>query len=621
MYNTYSIWKYLFIFGICVVGFLYSVPNVYMDEPAIQLSVDNNKEISNKILAQIKDNLANQNIQIKDTINGQNTYISFYDNDSQLQAIDIINNMDIKVKAALTLVPTVPAWLQYINAYPMKLGLDLRGGVHLLIEVDIDSVIKKRQDALSKNFKKELRNNRIRYKTVTFNAKDNTLTAFFNSSAESKQALSILASSIRDVEILEEQRGDDYVLIASYTANALNEIRQHTIEQTMATLRNRVNELGVSEAIVMQQGANRIAVDLPGIQDANRAKSIVGGTATLEFHLQNRSHDAYDAQNTGVVPAGTKLMVFKNMPVLIDTDIILSGDAIAFAVSSFDEMGQPSVNISLGSGDDSRFNKITRDNINNNMPILFIETKTVTKKINGKLIKTKQRSEKIISLATIRSALGSNFSITGITNPNEARDLALLLRAGSLPAAVEIVEETTVGPTLGMENIKKGLESLAIGLILVMLFMVVYYRVLGLFANIALVLNLFLLVALLSWIGATLTLPGIAAIVLTLGMAIDANVLIYERIREELRAGSQVALAINAGYDRAFATILDANLTTLIVAMVLLAIGTGPIQAFAITLIIGLMTSMFTGVICTRAMVNLLYGGNNVSSISIGIRR
>ncbi len=622
MHNKYSIWQYVAIFAICVIGILYSIPNIYLDEPAIQISVNGyNQSISEKTTAKIKANFKKNNIETKSFVfENDDAYIRFHDTDTQLKAIDVVKqNLDENVTAALTLLPTTPKWLQMIHADPMKLGLDLRGGVHLLLEVDINSIIKRKEEALVRTVKKELRKARIRYDGVSSNSAQHSIKVKFKDLALRDQAYKIIKKEMSDVELKTSLVNGSYNLDATYSSQSLNEMRQNTIEQTMSTLRGRVNELGVAEAIVQQQGSNRVSVDLPGIQDAARAKSILGGTATLEFHLQDIENSAQDAAQSGIIPAGSKLYDYEGRPYLIKREVILSGDSITSAMSSFDEMGQPSVNISLGGGGESKFNRVTRDNIGRAMPILFIETKMTHKVVDGKEVKKRKKIEKIISAAVIQSALPGNFRITGLPDPNEARDLALLLRAGALPAPVDIVEESTVGPSLGMENIQRGLVSLAVGMIIVIILMMLYYRVLGFIADIALILNLFLLVSLLSWIGATLTLPGIAAIVLTLGMAIDANVLIYERIREELRNGITVQAAIYSGYDRAFVTIVDANLTTLIVAVVLLAMGSGPIQAFAVTLILGLITSMFTGLACTRAIINLVYGERKLDKLSIGI--
>ena len=409
-------------------------------------------------------------------------------------------------------------------------------------------------------------------------------------------------------------------LLATLSPGDLNNIRQNTIDQTMAILRNRVNELGVGEAVVQQQGSTRVAVDLPGIQDAAHAKQILGGTATLQFHMVDNDNDAQIAQRTGAVPMASKLFMMSNQPILLKRQVVLSGDSITSAVSSFDQQtATPAVQIQLGGGGESYFSKVTRENVGKRMAIVFVETKTIMGKDGDISKRTTKHEERIISAPVIQSALGNNFQITGLTDSKEATNLSLLLRAGALPAAIYSVEERTVGPSLGKENIRRGIISLEVGMGLILVLMLVYYRFFGVVANIALVLNLILLCAVLSMIDATLTLPGIAGIVLTVGMAVDANVLIYERIREELRHGMSPQAAIYAGYERAFATILDANVTTFIVAIVLFSIGTGPIKGFAVTLSIGLLTSMLTGVTYTRAIVNWFYGSRNIKKLSIGI--
>jgi preprotein translocase subunit SecD len=409
-------------------------------------------------------------------------------------------------------------------------------------------------------------------------------------------------------------------LTASLSGAELNNIRQNTIEQTMGILRNRVNELGVGEAVVQQQGATRVSVDLPGIQDAARAKQILGGTATLQFHLVDQDHDPLIAKQTGAVPLDSKLYMMDDRPILLKRQVVLSGDSITSAVSSFDQQTATSaVLIQLGGGGEAYFTKITRENIGKRMAIVFVETKTDMETVSGKEKRVTHREERVISAPVIQNALGNNFQITGLSDSKEASNLSLLLRAGALPAAIYTVEERTVGPTLGQENIRRGIISLEVGMGLILVLMLVYYRFFGLVANVALLLNIILLCALLSIIGATLTLPGIAGIVLTVGMAVDTNVLIYERIREELRHGLSPQAAIYAGYERAFATILDANVSTLIVGIVLFSVGSGPVRGFAVTLSLGLLTSMLTGVTYTRAIVNAYYGGKNVRKLSIGI--
>ncbi len=518
---------------------------------------------------------------------------------------------------ALNLVSSTPAWLTSIRAEPMKQGLDLRGGVHFLLEVDIDSVITRRYEGLMKSIGQDLREAQIRYSGVRY-ISNKGIDVRFRSKELRDEAIANLGQKFSGLELRLTKESPS--ILAILTDAELNTIRQNTIEQTMSILRNRVNELGVGEAVVQQQGATRIAVDLPGIQDAARAKQILGGTATLQFYLVDQQNDPSIAKQTGVVPVTSKLYTMDGQPILLKRQVVLSGDSITSAVSSFDQQtATPAVQIQLGGGGESFFTKVTRENIGKRMAIVFVESKTTQEKINGEEKRITHREERVISAPVIQNALGNNFQITGLVDSNEASNLALLLRAGALPAAIYPVEERTVGPTLGRENIQRGIFSLEVGMGLILVLMLVYYRFFGLVANIALLLNLILLCALLSIIGATLTLPGIAGIVLTVGMAVDANVLIYERIREELRNGLSTQAAIYAGYERAFATILDANITTLIVAIVLFSVGTGPVRGFAVTLSLGLLTSMLTGVTYTRAIVNAVYGGRSVKKLSIGI--
>lgn len=622
MQNRYPLWKYILLILICIVGFLYALPNIFGEEEAIQISPNNYEaSVSNELTENILNQLKEANIPIKGyQIEGKDLLIRFMDADTQFRSKDIIQKIiGDDYTTALTLLSTTPRWLKSIGANPMKLGLDLRGGVHLLLEVDIHSIFERREEGLIKSISKILREAQIRYVNLKRNKDEHSIDIGFKSIEDRDNAYKLIQKNESEVTI--QKVNDNYPqLIVAILPQAVQNIRQNTIEQTMSTLRNRVNELGVAEAVVQQQGAYRIAVDLPGIQDATHAKTILGGTATLEFRMVDHENDPVVAAQSGHIPIGSKLYYYNNRPYLLKTQIILSGDSITGAMSSFDQdTVSPSVQIQLGGGGESLFHRVTRENINKSMAIVFVETKASPTTPGEIANKTRKKIERVISLAQIRSALGSRFQITGLTNQEEAKNLALLLRAGALPAAVDIVEERTVGPTLGLENIKRGLVSLEIAILLIVVFTLAYYRAFGFIADVALLLNLVLLVAILSLIGATLTLPGIAAIVLTMGMAVDTNVLIYERIREELRNGSTPQAAIYAGYERAFSTIVDANLTTLIVAVILLAIGSGPIQNFAITLIFGLMTSMLTGVACTRAIVNIVYGGRRIKRLSIGI--
>ena len=618
MQNKYPLWKNLILLFIVVIGLIYVIPNLYTEYPIVQVSSQSPIE-PQALEAQVKGALDKAKLNYQAiTVSDERLEVRFTSTDTQLLARDVIKHtLGNQYTVALNLAPSTPAWLNAIHAEPMKQGLDLRGGVHFLLEVDIESVINRRYEGMMKSIGQDLREASIRYAGIRY-VVDKGINIRFRDAQTRDDALAELRE--KTPSLVYEQSKDGLDLLASLTPAELNTIRQNTIDQTMSILRNRVNELGVGEAVVQQQGATRVAVDLPGIQDAARAKQILGGTATLQFHLVDQENDPEIAKQTGAVPMGSKLYIMDGRPILLKRQVVLSGDSITSAVSSFDQQtATPAVLIQLGGGGESYFTKVTRENIGKRMAIVFVETKTDTEGTGDTAKRTTHREERVISAPVIQNALGNNFQITGLTDSKEASNLSLLLRAGALPAAIYTVEERTVGPTLGKENIRRGIVSLEVGMGLILILMLVYYRFFGLVANIALLLNIILLCALLSIIGATLTLPGIAGIVLTVGMAVDANVLIYERIREDLRNGLSPQAAIYAGYDRAFATILDANITTFIVAIVLFSVGTGPVRGFAVTLSLGLLTSMLTGVTYTRAIVNWFYGSRNVKKLSIGI--
>lgn len=618
MQNKYPLWKNIALILLAVVGLIYAIPNLYSEDPAVQVSSttpidgDTLKQQVSSILAAAKLDYSSL------TTSTDSLELRFHTTDTQLQARDALKNaLGNGYTVALNLAPSTPSWFSKIGAEPMKQGLDLRGGVHFLLEVDVDSVVARNYEGQMKNLGQTLREAGIRYSGLRY-VPDKGVNIQF----KSLDALQNAATEIKDKNpaLVVNKSKDKLNMQVLLSPAELNAIRQNTIEQTMSILRNRVNELGVGEAVVQQQGATRVAVDLPGIQDAARAKQILGGTATLQFYLVDQEHDAQLAKQTGAIPVNTKLYLMDGQPILLKRQVVLSGDSITSAVSSFDQQtATPAVQIQLGGGGETLFTKVTRDNIGKRMAIVYVETKTTTQLIDGVEKRINHREERVISAPVIQNALGNNFQITGLTDSKEASNLALLLRAGALPAVIYPVEERTVGPSLGKENIHRGMVSLEVGMGMILLLMLVYYHFFGLVANIALFLNLILLSALLSLIGATLTLPGIAAFVLTVGMAVDANVLIYERIREELRNGLSPQAAIYAGYDRAFSTIMDANLTTLIVGIILFAIGTGPIRGFAVILSLGLITSMLTSITYTRALVNWYYGGRSVKKLSIGI--
>ena len=618
MQNRYPLWKNIVLVMLAVIACIYAIPNLFSEDPVIQISTETAVD-QNMLRKQVQNVLDEAHIAYKAVDkHADGVQARFVSTDIQLQARDVIGSgLGPNYIVALNLAPSTPKWLMALRAEPMKQGLDLRGGVHFLLEVDIESVMNRRYEGLLKSVGQTLREAGIRYTGMRY-VTHQGIEIRLRTPEMTKQALAELKQKSTELQFkpMDNKPG----IIASLSLSERHAIRQSTIEQTMGILRNRVNELGVGEAVVVQQGATRVGVDLPGIQDAARAKQILGGTATLQFYLVDQDNDPVIAAKTGAIPINTKLLKMKSNPILLKRQVVLSGDSITSALSSFDQQtATPAVQIQLGGGGEALFNKITRDNIGKSMAIVYVESKTSERMVNGVLERQTTRDERVISTAVILSALGNNFQITGLSDAKEASNLALLLRSGALPAAIYSVEERTVGPTLGKENIKRGLFSLEVGMGLILILMLVYYQLFGVIANVALLLNLMFLCALLSMLGATLTLPGIAGIVLTVGMAVDANVLINERIREELRHGSSPQAAIFSGYERAFATILDANITTLIVAIVLFSIGTGPVRGFAVTLTLGLITSMLTGITYTRGMVNLIYGYRTVKKISIGI--
>lgn len=616
MLNRYPLWKYLLILIVLLVGLLYSLPNLYPEDPAVQISsAQGDSTLDETQLERVQQSLRDAGIDIK-AIERDTTsvLIRLDDPDHQLRTRDLVaEQLGDDFVVALNLAESTPAWLQSLAASPMTLGLDLRGGVHFLLEVDMEAAVQQRLEVNASAMREQLRSERLRYRGTDID--DRTLTITFASEEDRDSARRLISREFRDFEYRSEQDGRASLLVMTLTEQAVAEIQDYAINQNLTTLRNRVNELGVAEPLVQRQGPDRIVVELPGVQDTVAAKRVVGATANLEFRLEARP-DTPDAE--------TETFTFRNDPnrtADLMRDVIITGDSVSSASRSFDENGRPQVNINLDGTGGTLMNRATRTNIGRNMAVLFIEHKTRDRTVmeNGEEVTVREpyTERGLISLATIQSALGNSFRITGLDSPTEAAELALLLRSGSLAAPIYFVQERTIGPSLGAENIERGLMSVQIGLLLVVLFMLIRYRVFGIFANVALALNLTLLVAAMSLLGATLTLPGIAGIVLTLGMAVDANVLIFERIREELRSGLSVQQAIHAGYERAFSSIVDANITTLLVAVILFSIGTGPVKGFAVTLSLGILTSLFTALMVTRAMVNLTYGGKPVKKLWI----
>ncbi|BCB61064.1 protein translocase subunit SecD [Halomonas sp. A020] len=617
MLNRYPLWKYLLILVVLVVGLIYSLPNLFPADPAIQVSDAQGNALDERQIDRVEEALSERDIAVKavEETNGQ-WLIRLQSDDDQLDARDIAADvLGPNATVALNLADATPEWLQAFAASPMTLGLDLRGGVHFLLEVDMEAALTQRLEVNASAMRELLRSERIRYRNTTID--DRSLSIDFASSEDRDAARRLISRDFPNFEYTNEGDGRASSLVMTLSDMTVNEIQDYAINQNLTTLRNRVNELGVAEPMVQRQGPSQIVVELPGVQDTVAAKRIVGATANLEFRLEARN-DTPDAE--------TERFEFRNDPsrsAELMRDVIITGDSVSSASNSFDENGRPQVNINLDGTGGTLMNRATRTNIGRNMAVLFIEHKSedrieVDPETGEETIVREPYTERgLISLATIQSALGNSFRITGLDSPTEAAELALLLRSGSLAAPIYFVQERTIGPSLGAENIDRGLLSVQIGLLLVVLFMLVRYKVFGVFANVALALNLTLLVAVMSMLGATLTLPGIAGIVLTLGMAVDANVLIFERIREELRNGMSIQQAIYAGYERAFTSIVDANITTLLVAVILFSIGTGPVKGFAVTLSIGILTSMFTALLVTRAMVNLTYGGKPVKKLWI----
>ncbi|MBP4042594.1 MULTISPECIES: protein translocase subunit SecD [Aeromonas] len=617
MLNRYPLWKYLMVIVVIAIGFLYAAPNLYGEDPALQVSASRGAEVKLETLDQVKETLEATGIPVKHAAFEHGfILIRFNNTEDQLKARDIVaNKLGDNFITALNLAPSTPAWLEAIGAAPLKLGLDLRGGVHFLMEVDMAEALTKQQEQMVQDFRSELRTQKIRYSGVR--RVGDQVQVVFRDEADQAKAISYLRRQNPDLTFTGEQKGDDFILLAALSEAKIKEVKKYALEQNITIIRNRVNELGVAEPLVQQQGAERIVVELPGIQDTARAKEILGATATLEFHMVDEAADI-QAAASGRVPPSSKVYNDRNgRPVVLHKRVILTGDHIVGAQSGFDEYSRPQVNIKLDGQGGNKMANFTKDNVGKGMATVFIEYKPVGQPgPDGKRKFRKQ--EEVINVATIQSRLGSQFRITGIDNANEAHNLALLLRAGALIAPIQIVEERTIGPSLGQQNIDSGMEAIGWAMLVIVLFMGIYYRAFGWVANLALTMNLVLIVGIMSMIpGATMTLPGIAGIVLTLGMAVDANVLIYERIREEIRNGRGVQQAIHMGFDRAFSTIADSNVTSLITCVILFGIGTGAIKGFALTLGIGLTASMFTAITVSRAIINLAWGGRRIDKLPI----
>lgn len=601
---------------VIAIGCFYAVPNLFGEDHAVQVVATRGAEVTASTQASVNELLANKGIAVKrsELEKGQ-LLVRVQNADQQLLAKEVIaDSLGDKFTVALNLAPATPKWLESMGGSPMKLGLDLRGGVHFLMEVDMGEAIRKMEEAKVADFRTQLREEKIRYAGIRVNATG--IEIKFRDAESVVSAERALKSRSNDMVFTDASRGGDFALQAVMSDVYLKQIKEEALQQNITTIRNRVNELGVAEPVVQRQGAERIIVELPGVQDTARAKEILGATASIEFHMVDDKADPNAAQS-GRLSAGSEVYQRREGgQVVLKKEVMLTGDHITGAQPSFDQYSRPQVSINLDAKGGTIFSDVTKDNIGKPMATLFIEYKDSGDRNADGSVKM-QKIQEVISVATIQARLGRNFVITGLSH-GEAQNLALLLRAGALIAPVSIVEERTIGPSLGAENIQNGVQAMVWGMAIVLLFMLVYYRGFGLIANLALTANLVMVVGVMSMIpGAVLTLPGIAGMVLTVGMAVDGNVLIYERIREELRAGRSVQQAIHEGYGNAFSTIADANITTFLTALILFAVGSGAVKGFAVTLMIGIATSMFTAIVGTRSIVNAIWGGKRVKTLSI----
>ena len=616
--NRYPLWKNILVSIVLFVGLIYALPNIFDQDPALEISGSRRAEADAATEARVREALDKAGIAIKSLDAGSNKLLlRFDDSESQLRAKDSLETvLGGDYTLALTLSSDVPGWLRSVGALPMYLGLDLRGGIHVLIDVDMDAAVEQALDRYSGDIRTLLRDEKLRYTTLSLQG--DAVIINFKEAEVRAEAINKIEDEFRNLLLEPVDSDGAFQLQARMSKNEQQTRRKFALDQNITTLRNRVNALGVSEPLIQQQGERRIVVQLPGAQDPARLKDLLGATATLEYRLEDTEHSVEDAV-AGRVPVGSKLYrTREGRPILLKKRVIVTGNQITDASSGFDQRSnQPAVFVSLDGPGARRMRNVTTENVGKPMAVVFIETRTESKIVDGKKVTRKIPVQEVISVANILEPFGRRFQTTGLDSPAEAHDLALLLRAGALAAPIEIVEERTIGPSLGQDNIDQGFRSVIIGMLLVMVFMAVSYRVFGMVANMALLLNLVLIVAVLSMLQATLTLPGIAGIVLTVGMAVDANVLIFERIREEIGIGNTPQASIHAGYEKALSTIVDANVTTLIAAVVLFSFGTGPIKGFAITLFIGILTSMFTAIVGTRAVINLVYGGRRLEKLVI----
>ncbi len=614
--------------AVLVPGLFYALPNIFGDNPGVQIRAARTTAADTQLFDRVQGVLNNESVEPLGITLGENgVRVRLATTEDQLKARDVLQQeLGRGYTTALTLLPSTPEWFERLGAAPMYLGLDLRGGVHFLMEVDLESALVRAEDRYVDTLRSTLREQQVRYIYVR-RSDSGGIEVKFRDDENRQKAEDIISEELRELNIVNIERDGELYIRIDIGEDVLEELEQFAVEQNMVALRNRIDELGVAEPVVQKQGDNRIVIQLPGVQDTARAKRILGRTATLEIHLVNEDHDL-DTALSGAVPPGSRIYYMRDgSPILLQKRIVYSGDNIVDAAASLDtQTGGPIVTLSLDARGASINQRVTGENVGRRMGVVYIESRSEVKRNedgnavldeSGNPVRTKQLIEEVITAPVIREQLGRRFQIEGLDSVTEARDLALLLRAGALAAPIDIVEERTVGPSLGQQNILQGLRSVIVGFVLVLGFMIFYYRLFGIVANIALALNLVLIVAALSLLQATLTLPGVAGIVLTVGIAVDSNVLIFERIREELRNRNTPQTSIHVGYDRAFSTIVDANITTLIAAIVLFNFGTGPIKGFAVTLSIGILMSMFTAILGTRVVVNLIYGGRRVSKLAI----
>ena len=617
--NRYPLWKNLLILGIILVGLLLALPNVFSQDPSIEISAIRGSEVTEASAGEIRAALENARVPFKriDSLEGGKLLVRFANSGDQLRGQQAIEGtLSERYRDALTLSADLPGWVRALGLKPMTLGLDLRGGVYVLIDVDMDSAIDQALDRYVEDIRTQLRDSKVRYLTISRNQRQ--VVAKFADAQSRDAGEKIIAREFRDLKMEVLDQGGEFLVTVAMTPTQQKQIQDFALQQNVTTLRNRVNALGVAEPNIARQGDRRIVVQLPGAQDPGRLKEILGATATLEYRLVDTEHSVADAE-AGRVPVGSRLYHERDgRPVLLKRRVIVTGDQITDAASGFDpQSGTPMVTVALDGPGGRRMRDMTTENVGKPMAVVFIENRTTTKQVDGKPVKQTQRVEEVISVATIREPFGRRFQTTGLDSSEEAHNLALLLRAGALAAPIQIVEERTVGPSLGQDNIDQGLMSVIIGFLAVVVFMAFYYKWFGVVANVVLLLNLVLIVAVMALLGATLTMPGIAGMVLTIGMAVDANVLIFERMREEIRNGNSPQASIAAGYDKALSAIIDGNVTTLIAAVVLFSFGTGPIKGFAVTLTVGLIASMFTAITCSRAMINWIWGGRRLQHLPV----